>query len=116
MHSWREKRGARGEPNPRLKDSLPSRCTLPPILSSKRWGTAVQCVNLTDDELWRAVAANTHAMSELLDRRPEVDAAMSGLSDPAKRTELMQSYLAAVNGIEGEYRSYTTELRRRHAA
>jgi hypothetical protein len=77
---------------------------------------AVQCANLTDDELWRAIAANTDAMSKLLDQREELNAEISSLSDSAKRSELMSSYLGKVNKFESEYRTYTTELRHRHAA
>ncbi len=77
---------------------------------------AVQCVNLTDDELWCAIAANTDAMSELLDHRAEVAAEISSMSDPAKGTALMTSYVNTVNRFESEYRTYTAELRRRHAA
>jgi hypothetical protein len=76
----------------------------------------VQCLTLTDDELLRAIAGNTNAMSELLDQRVELDAEISGLTDPAKRSELMHSYAATINKFEGEYRTYTAELRRRHAA
>lgn len=76
----------------------------------------MECVNLTDDELWRAIAANTDAMSELLDQRPELDAEINGLHDPAERSELMHLYAATVNRIDGEYRACAAELRRRHAA
>jgi hypothetical protein len=55
-------------------------------------------------------------MSELLDQRDEVAAEISNLSDPAKGTELMSCYVDTVNHFESEYRTYTAELRRRHAA
>jgi hypothetical protein len=76
----------------------------------------VQCVNLTDDELWRCIAANTDAMSELLDQRVELEAEIGSTNDLAKLSELMDSYISSVNRFEGEYRAYTAELRRRHAA
>jgi hypothetical protein len=76
----------------------------------------VQCVNLSDDELWRAIAANTGAMSELLEQRDELDAEIGSLSDPHKRSELTHSYVAMVNQFDSEYRAYAAELRRRHAA
>lgn len=76
----------------------------------------MQCGNLTDDELWRAIAANTDAMSELLDRRVELESEISSLNDLAKLSELTDSYISALNKFEGEYRVYTAELRRRHAA
>ena len=74
----------------------------------------MQYVNLTDDELWRAMAANTDAMSDLLHRRFELDAEISTLSDPARRSELMSSHVGTVDKFEGEYRAYTAELRHRY--
>jgi len=74
----------------------------------------VQCVDLTDNELWQAIAANTEAMSDLLHQRAELEAEISDLSDPATRTELMSSYVGAVNRFETEYRAYTAEIRRRY--
>jgi hypothetical protein len=76
----------------------------------------VQCVNLSDDELWRGIAANTDAMSELLDQRVELEAEISSVNDQTKLAELMDTYIFAINKVEGEYRAYTAELRRRHAA
>lgn len=74
----------------------------------------MQCVDLTDDELWQAIAANTEAMSDLLHQRAELEVEIDGLSDPASRTELMSSYVGAVNKFESEYRAYTAEIRRRY--
>jgi hypothetical protein len=76
----------------------------------------VQCVDLTDDELLRAIAANTDAVSDLLHQRAELEAEISGMSDPATRTELMSSYVGTVNKFESEYRTYAAELRRRYPA
>jgi hypothetical protein len=76
----------------------------------------VQFVNLTDDELWHTIAANTDALSELLDQRFELDAEINGVTDLARRSKLMSAYMGAVNQFEAEYRAYTAELRRRHAA
>lgn len=76
----------------------------------------MQCVNLTDDELWRGIAANTDAMSELLDQRVELEAEISSTNDLVKLSALMDSFISRVNRFEGEYRAYITELRRRHAA
>jgi hypothetical protein len=74
----------------------------------------VQCASLTDDELWAAIAANTDAVSDLLHQRAELEAEIDGVTDPASRTELMSSYVGAVNRFESEYRACTTELRRRY--
>jgi cell division protein FtsB len=69
----------------------------------------VRWVNLADDELWRSIAANTDAMSELPDQRDKLNAEISRLSDPAKRPKLMKSYVAAVSKFEFEYRYPSAE-------
>ena len=79
-------------------------------------GFTVQCVDLSDDELWQAIAANTDAMSDLLHQRAEFDAEISSISDPAERSELMGSYVGTVNRFETDYRAYMAELRRRYPA
>jgi hypothetical protein len=40
----------------------------------------MQGASLSDDELWRAIAQNTNAMSALVHRQLELDAAMNGSS------------------------------------
>ena len=70
-------------------------------------------VDLTDDELWRAIAKNTDAMSELINRQLEIDEEISA-AVPAGRAKLMGAYLEAINQYQREYRDYTAELRRRH--
>ena len=74
----------------------------------------MQCVDLTDDELWQAIAANTDAVSDLLHQRAELDAEISGTTDFAKLSTMMTSYMSAVNQFEFEYRTYTAEIRRRY--
>lgn len=76
----------------------------------------MQCVNLSDDELWQAIAANTNAMSDLLHQRAEFDADICSIADPAQRSELMDSYVGTVNRFETDYRAYMAELRRRYPA
>ncbi len=75
----------------------------------------MQRVNLTDDELWQAIAHNTTAMSALVYRRLELDAgnARDGVID---RAQLMQSNLETISKLERKYREYTDELRRRYPA
>ncbi len=70
-------------------------------------------VNLTDDELWRAIAENTNAMSELIDRQLEMDEKI-GTADPADRAKLMRPYLEKINQHQREYLDYTAELRHRY--
>ena len=76
----------------------------------------MQCVDLTDDELLRAIAVNTDAVSDLLHHRAELDAKISSTTDPIRRSELLSSYMGAASKFETEYRTYTAELRRRYPA
>jgi len=69
----------------------------------------VQWVNLTDDELWHAIAQNTDELLRLL----ALDAAI-GVNQPDKRTDLMRSHLKMMNQLQREYRGYAAELRRRY--
>jgi hypothetical protein len=73
----------------------------------------MQCVNLTDDELWRRIAQNTTLMSALVYRRIELDAgnARNAIID---RAQLMQSNLETISKLERKYREYTNELCRRY--
>jgi hypothetical protein len=76
----------------------------------------VQCVDLSDDELWQAIAVNTDTMSELLHQRAEVEAEINGTTDFAERAAMMSSYMSTVNRFEADYRAYTAEIRRRYSA
>ena len=75
----------------------------------------MQCVNLTDEELWQAIAHNTTAMSALVYRRLELDAGNTR-NDVIDRAQLMQSNLETISKLERKYREYTDELRRRYPA
>ena len=48
----------------------------------------MQCVNMTDDELWQAIAHNTTVMSALVYRRIELDAGNTR-NDAIDRAQLM---------------------------
>ena len=72
----------------------------------------MQYENLTDDELWQAIAHNTTAMSALVYRRLELDVG----DDDIDRAQLMQSNLETISKLERKYREYTDELRRRYPA
>jgi len=74
----------------------------------------MQCVNLTDDELWRAIAQNTNAMSALVYRRLELNAGINTRNDVIQRTQLVQSNAETISKLERNYREYTDELRRRY--
>ena len=71
------------------------------------------CVNLPDDELWRAIAENTNAMSALVNEQPETDEII-GATDPADRARLLGTYLDTINQFQRDYRDCTAELRRRY--
>jgi hypothetical protein len=73
----------------------------------------MQCVNLTDDELWQAIAHNTTVMSALVCRRLELDAGNTR-NDVIHRAQLMQSNAETISKLERKYREYTDELRRRY--
>ena len=75
----------------------------------------MECVNLTDDELWRAIAENTSALSLVAEQRHELDAAIAASHHATGRASLMRLHLDTVNRFHREYRAYTAELRRRHA-
>lgn len=76
-------------------------------------GVTVRTVNLTDDELWRAISENTSAVSNLVDQQPDMDEKI-GSANAADRTNLIRSRLELINQYQREYRDYTAELRRRH--
>jgi len=75
-------------------------------------GMIMQCVNLTDDDLWRVIAENTNAMSVLFQEHRELDAPTD--ADPDRRADLLHSHLETANKLLREYHDYTAELRRRY--
>jgi hypothetical protein len=72
----------------------------------------MQCVSLTDDELWRVIAENTNAMSRLVHQQLELDAYL-GANDPYKG-HLMRFFLERARKFQRQYQDCTTELRRRY--
>jgi hypothetical protein len=74
----------------------------------------MQCVNLTDDELWRRIAQNTTLMSALVYRLIELDAGNTR-NDVIHRARLMQSNAETISKLEHNYREYTAGLRRRYS-
>jgi hypothetical protein len=68
----------------------------------------MRCVNLTDDELWRAIAQNTEAMSAVLHQELELPSNLN------TRANLMRFRWKTINRFQREYRQYIGELRRRH--
>jgi hypothetical protein len=75
----------------------------------------VQSYRLSDDELWRAIADNTHAMSALVEQQIELDASL-GSAESDSRTQLLLSTAETINRYHLEYCDLTAELRRRYPA
>src|ERR1700740_3699265 len=75
----------------------------------------MQCVNLTDDELWQAIAHNTTAMSALVYRRLGPGAGKTR-KECFDWDQVMQPNLETISKLERKYRQYTDELRRRYPA
>jgi hypothetical protein len=74
---------------------------------------AVRSSQLTDDDLWRVIAANTDAMSVLIEKQFELDAE-AGAPDPDSRQKLMLFNVQAIDNYDRQYRDCIAEIRRRH--
>jgi len=66
----------------------------------------VRCINLSDEELWRAIAENTNAMSVLVNELFE-SGRIAGAANDRQRM---------INKFQREYQELTAELRRRYPA
>jgi hypothetical protein len=64
------------------------------------------------DELWRAIAENTNAMSRLVRQQLELDAYI-GANDP-NNAYLMRFLLKRADNVQRQYQDCTAELRRRY--
>jgi hypothetical protein len=73
----------------------------------------VQCEQLTDEELWSAIAENTNLMSALVFEQFELEEATSSIP-PEKRPALMHSHLQKIDKYRRDYIDCTSELRRRY--
>ena len=67
--------------------------------------------HLTDDELWRAIADNTNALSALIEKQCEWDAE---LGETAIVDTLNSISVCRADTYYREYRDYIAEVRRRH--
>ena len=74
----------------------------------------MQSENLTDDQLWRAIAQNTNAMTALIHQQLEL-AAVTTISDSIRQAKLRESNAERIGKLERNYREYTAELRRRYS-
>ena len=67
--------------------------------------------HLTDDELWRAIADNTNALSALIEKQCEWD---TELGETAIVDTLNSISVCRADTYYREYRDYIAEVRRRH--
>ena len=74
----------------------------------------MQSENLTDEQLWRAIAQNTNAMTALIHQQLELDPAANTLSDAIRHAKLRETNAERIGKIERNYQAYTAELRRRY--
>jgi hypothetical protein len=72
---------------------------------------AVRTSHLTDDELWRAIADNTNALSALIEKQCGWDAELEA---PAIVDTLNNINVCRVDTYYREYRDYIAEIRRRY--
>jgi hypothetical protein len=75
----------------------------------------MQSENLTDEQLWRAIAQNTNAMTALIHQQLELAPAVNTLSDTIRQTKIRESNAERISKLERNYRQYTAELRRRYS-
>jgi hypothetical protein len=75
----------------------------------------MQSVNLTDEQLWRAIAQNTNAMTALIHQQLELDPTVNTLSDTIRQAKLRESNAERIGKLERNYQEYTAELRRRYS-
>jgi hypothetical protein len=74
----------------------------------------MQVENLTDEQLWRAIAQNTNAMSALIHQQLEL-AAVHTISDSIRQAKLRELNAERISKLARNYREYTAELRRRYS-
>ena len=74
----------------------------------------MQSENLTDEQLWRAIAQNTKAMTALIHQQLEL-AAVTTISDSIRQAKLRESNAERIGKLERNYREYAAELRRRYS-
>ena len=71
----------------------------------------MRTLRLTDDELWRAIADNTNALSALIEKQCEWDAE---LGETAIVDTLNSISVCRADTYYREYRGYIAEVRRRY--
>lgn len=71
--------------------------------------------NLTDEQLWRAIAGNTNAMTALILQQLELAPAVNSLSDRIRQAKLREANAERIDKLARNYRDYTAQLRRRYS-
>jgi len=74
-----------------------------------------QCLLLTDEQLWRAIAENTNQMSGLVDQQLELATTINRPNDIDRRTGRMQLNVRTISRLDRQYQAFTAELRRRYS-
>jgi len=74
----------------------------------------MQSENLSDEQLWRAIAQNTNAMTALIHQQLEL-AAVNTITDSIRQAKLRESNAERIGKLARNYREYTAELRRRYS-
>ena len=74
----------------------------------------MQSVNATDEQLWRAIARNTNAMTSLIHQQLELPA-VNTFSDTIRQAKLRESNAERIGKLARNYQEYTAELRRRYS-
>jgi predicted rRNA methylase YqxC with S4 and FtsJ domains len=75
----------------------------------------MQSTKLTDEQLWRAIAQNTNAMTALIHQQLELDPAINTPNGVIRHAKLRESNAERIGKLERNYRDYTAELRRRYS-
>jgi hypothetical protein len=68
----------------------------------------MQAENLTDEQLWQAIAHNTGALSALIEQQLKTNGR-------PRRLKTILAYARTVDALERQYRIYSAELRRRYS-
>jgi hypothetical protein len=69
----------------------------------------MQAENLTDEQLWQAIAHNTGALSVLIEQQLKTNGRRP------RRLKTILAYARTVDALERQYRIYSAELRRRYS-
>jgi hypothetical protein len=70
---------------------------------------------MADEDLWRAIAENTDAMSIVIEKQTALDAE-SGVADPDALQKLKRFNVQSIDNYNRLYRDCIAEIRRRYPA